>query len=225
MRGVLCALRITALKFRSRKMKKRNFVTVVLLALAIAGFISVDAKATFTVATFSDPSGDSNSPLFEVDFAAMTLNGGWADAETGLLLNVPYSANSFTNAWFEMTEVAIINTFGDTGGGEIKFYADGDSTTPLLDITFGSGYVSRFNFGADEMFVANNVIFTGSEIGGVLSAEEFSFAFANLAKLTGSDDWSDGFTATAAFTSSAIPEPATIALLSIGFLSLIRRKR
>ncbi|MHB0946886.1 MAG: PEP-CTERM sorting domain-containing protein [Sedimentisphaerales bacterium] len=205
-------------------MKKRNFVTVVLLALAIAGFISVDAKATFTVATFSDPSGDSNSPLFEVDFAAMTLNGGWADTEIGLLLNVPYSANSFTNAWFEMTEVAIINTFGDTGG-EIKFYADGDSTTPLLDITFGSGYVSRFNFGADEMFVANNVIITGSQIGGVLSAEEFSFAFANLAKLTGSSNWDDGFTATAAFTSSAIPEPATMGLLSIGFLSLIRRKK
>ncbi|OHB52054.1 MAG: hypothetical protein A2Y10_11005 [Planctomycetes bacterium GWF2_41_51] len=202
---------------------KTKFVSIFILMLVIIGIVSIDAKATFTVATFADPSRISTNPLFEVDFIGTTLNGGWSDTETGLLLDIPYSGNSFIDAWFEMTEVEIIDSFGNTGGGEINFYANGDSTNQLLTINFESGYVSRFNFGVDEIFVAGNVTITGSEITGTLSEREFSFGFANLAHLEGSQDWNDGFTATAAFTSSAIPEPATICLLGLGVLSLVRR--
>jgi hypothetical protein len=203
---------------------KKSFLSIVLLMCFFVGFASIDAKAAFTIATFADPSNDSDNPLFEVDFTEMTFTGGWSDAKTGLLLNIPYSGNTFTDAWFEMTEVEIIDAFGNTDGGEINFYANGASTNPLLVINFESGYVSRFNFGADEMFIADNVTFTGSEITGALSEEEFSFGFANLAHLEGSQDWNDGFTATAAFTSSAIPEPATIAMLTLGGL-LLRKKK
>ncbi|MDD5134371.1 MAG: PEP-CTERM sorting domain-containing protein, partial [Phycisphaerae bacterium] len=119
----------------------------------------------------------------------------------------------------------ILNAFGDTGSGEINFYANGSSANPLLVINFGSGYVDTFNFGADAIFIANNVTITGSQITGDLSDESFSFAFANPAHLEGSEDWNDGFTATAAFTSSAVPEPATIALLTLGALSLIKTKK
>jgi hypothetical protein len=185
----------------------------------------MDAKATFTVATYADPSSDSLNPQFKVDFTGMTLNGGWSDAKTGLLLNVPCSGNTFTDAWFQMTEVGIINTSGDTGGGKINFYADGTSTNPLLVVNFESGYVSRFNFGADPIFVANNVTITGSEITNELSEEAFSFSFANLAHLEGSQNWNDGFTTTAAFTSSAIPEPVTMALLACGVFGINYFKR
>jgi hypothetical protein len=202
---------------------KKNFISI-LLMFAIVSLICIDAKAALTIATFSDPSNDSLSPLFTVDFTEMALTGEWSDAQTGLLLNIPYSGNTFADAWFEMTEVIILNTSGDTSGGEINFYEDGTSENPLITINFESGYVDNFNLGADEFF-GENVTITGSQITGTLSEEEFSFNFANPAYLQDSENWNDGFTATAAFTSSAIPEPATIALLGLGTLGLVRSKK
>jgi hypothetical protein len=123
-------------------------------------------------------------------------------------------------------EVVILNASGDTGGGEINFYANGTTTNPLLTISFESGLVSRYGFGADEIFAATNVTITGIGIApGTLSEEEFSFGFANKKKLSANPN--DGFTATAAFTSSAVPvpEPATVALLGLGALSLVSRKK
>jgi hypothetical protein len=228
-------------------MKKRSLI-IILLALSV-GFISVNAKATLdsnTIATFDDPSTGSGDPLFTVDFLGVTLNGGWDDEKTGLTLEIPYSGytvangNAFQDAWFEMDEVEITSTYvilgmmcGDTGGGEINFYADGDSnsTDPLLTIGFESGLVSRGNFGSGDTdeegtFVAEKVTISGIGITpGSLTDEFFSFAFANLEKLPGYSSLNDGFTATAAFTSSAIPEPATICILGFGALSLIRRKK
>ena len=77
----------------------------------------------------------------------------------------------------------------------------------------------------DEFF-ANNVVITGSKIGSAtLSNESFSFSFANQEALSGNWDEGFGFTATASFTSSAtVPEPATMCLLGLGTLSLLRRK-
>jgi hypothetical protein len=168
----------------------------------------------------------------------MKLTGGWDFGKTGLTLEIPYISQTFTDTWFEMTgevtpEVVILNASGDTGGGEINFYAYGTTTNPLLTISFESGHVSRYGFGADEIdeiFAATNVTITGIGITpGTLSEEEFSFGFANKKKLSANPN--DGFTATAAFTSSAVPvqfptpEPATIAMLGLGALSLVSRKK
>jgi hypothetical protein len=211
----------------------KHFLIIILLAFFAVGVISVNAKASATIATFADPSRNSSNPLFKVDYTQMKLTGGWADTQTGLTLRIPYSNHTFTDAWFTMTEVGITDTSGDTGGGEIDFYANNTSINPVLVINFGSGSVSRYGFGADEIFVPNNVTITGSEITGTLSEEMFSFSFANLAKLPGHNSWNDGFTTTAGFASSAtvnrdpgpIPEPATICLLGLGALSLIRIKK
>jgi PEP-CTERM motif len=216
---------------------KRSSLMIILLALSV-GFISANAKATMTIATFADPSGNSSHPLFTVDFLGGTLTGGWADGKTGLTLEIPCSGytiengNAFHDVWFEMTRVGI-DAFGDTGGGEIDFYAHGTTTNPLLTINFGSGFVSRYGFGADELFTTDNVTIESSKITNALSEEEFSFSFANKKKLS-ADPKNNGFTATAAFTSSAaveitnthsvVPEPATICILGLGALSLVRRK-
>jgi hypothetical protein len=209
-------------------MKKYSLISVLLMLLAV-GFISVDAKASFTVATFADPSPNSSNPLFTVDYTALTLAGGWSDSKTGLTLQFPANGHTYSDAWFNMfgptgsptvtlTQV-IPNTFYSTGSGTINFYKDGTSTNPLLVINFDSGAVSPYGFGA--IFTVSGVTFTGSEISGSLSQEQFAFSFANTAPLA----THSGFTSTAAFTSSAVPEPATITLLCAGALALMKRKR
>jgi hypothetical protein len=218
---------------------KKNLLIIALAMSVSVGFISANAAGTplvsLTLATFADPSPNSSNYLFKVDFTQMKITGGWAYAKTGLTLEIPCSnytvenGNAFQNAWFEMTEVDITsasNMFGQTGGGIINFYENGTSTNPLVIINFESGFISRYGLGADEIFEADNVTITGSEIPSPISDEQFSFGFANLAKLPGHTNWTDGFTATAAFTSSAaVPEPATVCILGLGALSLISRKK
>ena len=123
-------------------------------------------KLPMTIATFADPSANSNNPLFTVDFQNNLITGGWGDNKTGLTLQIPYNGFSFADAWFSMTNVAIIDTFGDTGGGTINFYANNTSTNPLVVVAFGCGHVDYYNFGADSIFVADNVTITGSAITG-----------------------------------------------------------
>jgi hypothetical protein len=218
---------------------KKHFLIITLGVFLSVGFISASALASVTLATFADPSLNSANPLFTVDFTNMNITGGWADTKTGLILEIPYSghtiknSNAFQDVWFEMSTVAVTTTHtmsGETGAGVINFYANGTTTDPLVIVNFLSGAVTRYGLGADEIFAANNVTISGSEISGILSQEQFSFGFANLAKLPGHTLWTDGFTSTAAFTSSAIiepivPEPATICLLGFGALSLIRRNK
>ena len=215
-----------------RTIMKNTLMTIFTILLAV-GFISVNAKAgeSETIATFEDPSGNSNNPLFTVVFATSTINGyirgGWSG--DGLTLEIPYntSSPSFDNVWFFMPDVTIYSD-GATGHGTIKFFEDGDpvTATPLVEINFDSGFVSRFGFGAENEFVAENVTIASSKIIGTFLDEQFSFSFVNKKKLAGQPNQIAGFTATAAFTSSAvIPEPATICILSLGALSLIRRKK
>jgi hypothetical protein len=205
-------------------MKRRSLIIILVLS---AGFISVNAKASMTIATFADPSRNGGAPLFTVDFSDGTLTGGWAYGNTGLTLQIP-SGHTFTDAWFEMDAVHITSTSamsGQIGAGVINFYEGATPTAPLLTVSFTSGTVSRYGLGADERLITNNATITCPEIAGTLSQKQFSFSFANLAKLPGSTNWNDGFTTTAAFTSSAVPEPAAICILGLGALCLVRKKK
>ena len=204
-------------------MLKKTFIWSLLVALSCG----LAQASTVTIATFADPANDSSTPLFTVDLNNNFITGGWLDSQTNLTLEVIYSGNTFVDAFFTMTTVTYTGTItgGETGGGTIKFFADGQtSTTPLIQIDFAKAHVTPVGFGAMDMFYADGVTITGSEIGpATLTDEAFSFSFANQVPIGG--DWNNGHTATASFTSSAVPEPATIALLGRGALSLLRRKR
>ena len=180
-----------------------------------------------TIATFADPAIDGSTPLFTVGTG--TVDGGWDDTQTGLTLEVVFSGNTYSDAFFEMGQLTYNSSTGVTSSGTIKFFEDGASTSgiPLIQIDFDSGQVFPTNFSAMDLFFANGVTISGSEIETVLLEDEllvdesFSFAFANQTINGG------GFTATSSFTSSAnvIPEPATICLLSLGFVMIRKRKK
>ncbi|MFH0868913.1 MAG: PEP-CTERM sorting domain-containing protein [archaeon] len=213
-----------------RTMTKNTLIIIFAMFFAI-GFVSTIAKAgeTKIIATFADPVQITPIiPLFTVNLSTDTITGGWADGKMGLYLQIPYSGNNYSDAFFTMTDVPYTGNIygGATGGGTVKFFAYGQSTseTPLIQIDFDSGSVNPYGLGGMDEFFANGVVISGSEIGAVvLSDEYFSFSFANQKALSG--NWNNGYTATSAFTSSAmVPEPAMIAILSLGGLSLIRRK-
>jgi len=198
------------------KMKKNRMVLVLILMAVLASGAMAES---FTVASFSDPSQDSSNPLFTVDWNEQTVSGNWLASGLNLRLGSALGGTVFENASFEMDDVAITDTFiiggrtyGETGAGQVIFYEDG-SNDELLVFDFGSAVVSRYFMGADD-FVAGNVQISGPAVPFTLSSEEFSFSFANVAGLDGGDIHEDGFTATASFTSSAIPEPTTLAIFA-----------
>jgi len=82
-------------------------------------------------------------------------------------------------------------------------------TPPLVRLDFDSATLSPGSLAADDLLSLNGVVITGSAVPGGLSQEAFAFAFANHAVLPNQS----GFTATASFTSSAIPEPSMLMLL------------
>ncbi|GEM_PF-587019 len=215
---------------------RNSFSRYVLPVMAAAAIIALAvpggsyAATSTTIATFANPALNSDTPLFTVDFSEDAITGGWEDFRTGLYLEVPITGNIFPDAFFIIPEsITYMGGLdgGDTGGGTIEFYADGvdpDQTEPLIRIDFESGYLAKYGAGlhASNVLRADDVIITGSEITGVLSGEIFTFGFDNHQPLNG--NWDNGFTATAAFTCSAVPEPATIGLLAMGALLALRKK-
>jgi hypothetical protein len=193
-----------------------------LCLLVLVLLVSASSQASFTVATFANPSLGSSDPLFSVNWTSGTITGGWADGKGGLDLELPNDGPTISNVWFNMSTVKIntlilTSEYGYTGPGIISFYAPGTTTNPLYEISFASGVINKFGFGSDD-----DVTFSGSALTKTYQDEQFGFAFAAKKAING------GFTATAAFDASAetgtIPEPASMALLALGGLLLIKRR-
>lgn len=192
----------------------------------------------FTVATFADPSPGGDVPLFSVDLAGGLILGGWSDALTDLVLEVPAAGLTFTDAFLTLNDpfggdsITIVGRGGaTTGPGVVSFFADGDdpgSVEPLVRIEFGSASLTPGALAADELLSLDVIQIDGRALGDTSgwSQRAFGFALANHVLLDPSDP-SAGFTATASFTSSAVPEPSAMVLLlaGCGIMAIRRRAR
>ena len=69
-------------------------------AMVLAAGVGQAQAATVTIATFSDPSPGSGTPVFTATNTGgdITLNGGWTG--TGLNLQLPADGLSYANAQF-----------------------------------------------------------------------------------------------------------------------------
>lgn len=193
----------------------KHLIRLSFLAAAVGG---AAVSQAFTMATFADPSPTGTPSLFNIDTVNNQITGGWSG--TGLFLQTPgWAAPDYVDAKFSMAPVAIAPVapgFWSTGGGQVDFT---DSANNLVfRINFASGYLSVNGVGGSDLF-GNNVTFSGPLVPAGLNQETFNFSFANF------QPTANGLGVTAAFTSSAVPEPGTLAALGLGGLALLRRRR
>ena len=198
-------------------MKKGILFGALLVGAAIA-----NAQSS-TIATFQDPAVSSDTPLFFFNTATNILTGSWTGP--GLNLHTPgfVGGGTVSNAKMQMDPVAF-TPVGSTGiftggAGQVKFYTN-DVNNPFFVINFtGATLFNPLNFGASE-FAGSSVSFSGTNVPAGLTSEQFSFALAN--PRVGQEG---GLLYTASFTSSAVPEPATMTALALGAAAMLRRRK
>lgn len=193
-----------------------------LTALAVA-FASV-SHASFTLATFADPTTVADSVMFTWDMNAGTLSGEWT--ASGLTMQTPgfNGPGTLTDVHYVMAPVAVTptgnGTFYTMGAGLVEFYTT-DPNDVFMTIQFSGGsFLSPFNIGASQM-VGPSVSFSGPSVPGNLTDETFSFALTN-AKQVG-----NFVTYTTSFTSSAsiVPEPVTLFVVAPAIFALLARRK
>ncbi len=207
-------------------MKMREARLRAALCCLVGSFLMVVAANGATIATFADPASDGTTPLFDLDNTATPnpiLSGGWDGTDPNLpmlTLQVPWTGMTYQDASFTMTDLEVTGE-GELGPGQINFFAAGDPNTPVLSITFETARIfGNFGFGGAGFNGDDMVVFSGPGIppADELMEEQFSFSFANTVATQ------TGYTYTASFTSSAIPEPSALVLLGAGPLILLRRR-
>ena len=153
-----------------------------ILLAAIGLAMASVSQASFTVATFADPSQTGDAFLFTWDRGNNTLSGAWT--ASGMVLETPgfNGGGSVANAHFSMDPVAlsviIPNVLYTMGKGTVNFYTT-DPNNPFFTIGFNGGtFLNPGNAGASALG-GNTVSFTGPDVPGNLTNQQFSFSFAN----------------------------------------------
>ncbi|MCU0315972.1 MAG: PEP-CTERM sorting domain-containing protein [Fimbriimonadaceae bacterium] len=196
-------------------------------AVALMAVVGASAMAqTFTVATFADPTVGQNpavSSMFSFNTVSNSLSGSWVDGvSVGNLslsvLGTGYANTSLSMAAVAATAVVAVPGFYTLAPGSVTFSNISDAN--LLTISWNSGvFLNSAGFGAST---PNVVSFSGTAAGAAASAwdqESFFFSFANT-RIS-----QDVTTYTASLTSSAVPEPLTMAALALGAGLVAARRR
>lgn len=223
------------MKTRKLSAVQKYRLSFIVVSSIIALALATSAQGTI-IATFADPTAGTtpSTPFFEINFNTNWIYGGWDDTQTGL--NLIVMGSTYSDAYFTMTDVKINGVqswlYGQqTDGGTIKMYKNNDpiTATPLATITFDHAWVNLNSFGGTELQLGSgedNVVID-CPTAGPITDESFAFSFTSRQNISGNpNDPSQGFTATASFTSSAtlVPEPATMIMLIAGSIVSLRRR-
>ena len=188
-------------------MRASMFLRSAAITLALGALAGANAG---TISTFADPSPSGAEPLFELD--GFSFTGEWT--KPGLTLVMPITSQIYPNATFQMTPLTWNGTTG-LSGGTLTFYDA--SQTLVLQIDFDAAwFFGPVGFGSSDL-AGQTVTMSGPGVPAGLYEEAFAFSFANQATTP------TGFTWTASFTSSAIPEPTSLVLLGLGLGRSVRR--
>jgi hypothetical protein len=202
----------------------RIFVGAGLLGLSLSAMAQSRTMATFAdpattatnMFTFTAPQS-SAGPLGDTG----SLVGSWN--ANGLTLQTPgLNGGTYANARLVVDNGsggAISVNNGNTGTGQIRLYNGAVSPSNLLfTISFQNARYNPVSFGAASL-LGNGVVFSGPIVPAGLTNASFAFSFSNQV-VSG-----NSLNMTASFTSSAVPEPASLAALGLGAMALIRRRR
>ncbi len=160
--------------------------------------------------------------MFSFNSATNQLSGNWTDLVDGnLVVNVggtTYFNSSMTMAPVTATPVVAVPGFYTLDRGSITF--TNISTPNYLTIQWTGGvFLTGAGFGANGPGV---VTFSGSAVGSQAASwdqESFFFSFANSRTSQGITTY------TSSLTSSAVPEPFTMAALALGAGLVAARRR
>lgn len=193
--------------------------SITFLALSVCAM-----SQAITIATFADPASGPNQPMFRYNATNATLRADWL--ANGLTLIHPgfIGGGSSANVKMRMNPINLTpivpGSIFSTTGGAVNFWTTNEAN-PIFTITFGSGLFAFPNSFGGSDFQLNNVSLSGPNVPANLAGEQFAFSFANLTPTQSGN----GYTMTAAMTSSAVPEPAAIAVLASGAAMALRRRK